>query len=80
MTTYKLLTKTEMLQAFPEIPASIVCEPTTKELIRVLCHLIDSSQSHQSEANNGLNLLHICLPEGLYREFITDPTVQAYPQ
>ncbi len=80
MTTCKLLTKTEFLQAFPESPASIVGEPTMKELIKVLRHLIDSSQYHQSEANNGLNLLHICLPEDLHCAFITDPTVQAYLQ
>ncbi len=55
MTAYKPLTKTEMLKAFPESPASIVGKPTMKELIRVLHHLINSSQSHQSEANNGLN-------------------------
>jgi hypothetical protein len=80
MSTYKTLTGTEMLQAFPEIPASIVGEPTTKELIRVLHHLINSSQSHQSEANNGLNLIHICLPKDLYGAFITDPDAQDYPQ
>ncbi len=78
--TYKLLIKTEMLAAFSERPASIVGKPTMKELIRVLRHLIDASQSHQYEANDGLNLLHICLPEVLYRVVITDPTVQAYPQ
>ncbi len=55
MTTYKLLTKTEMLQAFPKSLAGKVGKPTMKELIRVLRHLIDSSQSHQSEANNVLN-------------------------
>ncbi len=80
MSIYKPQTKTEMLAAFPDSPASIVGEPTMKELIRVLQHLINASQSHQSEANNGLNLLHICLPEELYRAFITDPTAQAYLQ
>ncbi len=80
MSTYKPLTKTEMLAAFPDSPASIAGEPMMKELIRVLRHLIDASQSHQSEENNGLNLLHICLPEDLYRAFITDPAAQAYPQ
>ena len=80
MSTYKLLTKHEMLQAFPESPAAIVGEPAMKELIQVLRHLIDSSQSHKSESNNGLNLLHICLPEDLYHAFITNSTVQAYPQ
>ena len=80
MSTYKPLTKTEMLHVSSESPAGIVGEPTMKELIRLLRHLIDASQSHQSEANNGLNLLHICLPEDLYHAFITDPTVQMYLQ
>ncbi len=80
MTTYKSLTKTEMIQTIPESPASIVGESMMKELIQVLRHLIYISQSHQSEANNGLNLLHICLPEDLYRAFVTNPMAQAYPQ
>ncbi len=69
-----------MLQAFPESPAAIVGEPSMKELIGVLGYLIDCSQSHESEANNGLNLLHICLSEDLYCAFVTDLAAQAYPQ
>ncbi len=80
MSTYKPQTKTETLAAFTASPASIVGEPTMKALIRVLRHIIDASQSHQSEANNGLNFLHICLPEDLYCAFITNPMVQTYPQ
>ena len=69
-----------MLQEFPESPAGIVVKPTMKELILMLRQLIDSSQSHQSESNNGLNLLHSCLLEDLYRVFIANFTVQVYPQ
>ncbi len=80
MSKYKPLTKHEMLQAFPESPAAIVGEPTMKELIRVLQYLIDCLQSHESEENNGLNLLQQCLPEELYCAFVTNPVKQAYPQ
>ncbi len=80
MSTYKPLTKTEILQAFPESPAVIVVKPTIKELIQVLRHLIDSSQYHQSKADNDLNQIHICLPEDLYHDFVTNLKTQAYPQ
>ena len=80
MSTYKLLTKHEMLQAFSESPAAIVGESTMKELMRVLQHLIDFSQSHESKANNALDLLNICLPEDLYHAFVTNLTAQTYPR
>ena len=68
-----------MLKAFPESVPAIVGEPTLKDIIRVLRHLIDCSQSHQVTNNNGLNLLHICLPPALYAFFVTDPANQQYP-
>ncbi len=80
MTTCKSLTKHEMLQVFTVSPESIVGEPTMKELIRVLRHLIDCSQSHKLESKNDLNLLHMCCPEELYRAFSTNSAAQQYLQ
>ncbi len=80
MTTYKPLTKHEMIQAFPESLAAIMVLHSMKELRRVLHHLIDCSQCHESEDNNGLNLLHICLQKELYRAFVSNPAAQVYPQ
>ncbi len=51
-----------------------------KDLIWLLRNLIDCSEFQKLEANNGLNSLHICLPEELYQAFITDPAAQQYPQ
>ena len=74
--TYSPASKADMLKAFPESVPAIVGEPTLKEMIRVLHHLIDCSQSHQVTNNNGLNLLHICLPAALYAFFVTNPANQ----
>ena len=77
--TYAPETKTDMLKAFPESLPAIVGESTLKEIIRVLHYLRDCSQSHQVKDNNGLNLLHICLPAALYKFFVTNPANQRYP-
>ena len=77
--TYAPASKADMLKAFPESVSAIVGEPTLKEIIRVLRHLINCSQLHQVQNNNGLNLLHICLPAALYEFFVTNPANQQYP-
>ena len=76
---YKPTSKAEMLAAFPESVPAIVGQPTLKEMIRILIHLISCSQSHHVEYGSGLNLLHICLPAALYAFFVTNPAHQQYP-
>ena len=76
---YKPTSKSEMLAAFPPSVPAIVGQPSLKEMIRLLMHLITCSQSHHVEYGNGLNLLHICLPEHLYQRFVADPANQPYP-
>ena len=76
---YKPTSKAEMLAAFPPSVPAIVGQPSLKEMIRLLMHLITCSQLHHVEYGNGLNLLHICLPAHLYENFVADPANQPYP-
>ena len=76
----KTISKAEMLEALlPSVP-DIVGEPTPKEMIHTLLYLINCAQSHQVPNNNGLNVLHICLPAALYAFFVMDPANQQYLQ
>ena len=80
MSTFKPTIKADMTAAFPDAVPGITGEPSLQELIRVLKHLIVCSQSHETQGNNNLNLLHVCLPNHLYERYLTDPVNQAYPQ
>ena len=71
----KPTTKADMMAAFPEPPAKIQGEPTLRELLRVLDHLMTCSQMHNYDLST-CNLLYIFIPEILYAKY----TNEAYPQ
>ena len=75
----KPTSKADMAAAFPEKVPIIQGEPTMQELIQVLFHLVKCEQSHVTEGNNALNLLHKALPTNLYRHYLSDPENQVYP-
>ena len=76
---YSPTSKVDMMKAFPENIATIVGKPTLKEIVRVLRHSIDFSQSHEVQDKNSLNLLHIYLPVELYVFFVTNPANKQHP-
>ena len=61
-----------MMACFPPAVPIIQGEPTTKELIRVLHHLMTCSQSHET-AFSEQNLLYVCLPANLYATHTANP-------
>ena len=63
-----------MLAAFPEAAPKINGQPTLRELIRVIQHLIQCSQTHESDISP-LKLLFLCIPPELYSNY----TAEAYP-
>ena len=77
---YSSASKVDMLKVFLESPVAITGESTSKEMIHILHHLVDCIQSHEVKDKNNFNLLHICLPQGLYNFFVTDLSNQQYPQ
>ena len=63
-----------MLASFPGTVPKIISKPTMKKLVRLLCHLIDCSQSVDYEMSP-LNFLFICIPEWLYRYYTNEPYI-----
>ena len=49
------------------------------ELLRVSKHLMACSISYRTDGNNGLNLLHRCVPASIYRTYLADPANQTFP-
>ena len=72
---YKPTSEADMLAGFPESPGAIVGQPTSKSLFKALRHLMECSQSHEVEGNNGLNLLHIAVTWAMHEYFMQDPEV-----
>ena len=69
---YKPTSEADMLVGFLESPGAIIGQPTSKSLFKALRHLMECSQSHKVEGNNGLNLLHIAVTGAMYEYFIQD--------
>ena len=70
---YKPTSEADMLAGFPESIGMIVGRPTSKSLFRALRHLMECSQSHKVEGNNGLNLLHIAVTGAMCVYFMRNP-------
>ena len=68
-----------MLAGFPDIVERIQGEPTLRELLRILKHLMACAISYSTEGNNGFNLLHRAIPDSIYNSYLTDPANQTYP-
>jgi len=69
---HKPLTKDEMLAAFPEACPKVIGQPTMRELIRVLMHMILCSQSCDYALSN-CNFLFVCVPDWLYGLYTQEP-------
>ena len=65
-------TKADMLAAFPEAPPKIIGKPNLREIIRVMYHLMECSQSHESAASP-LGLLFACLPQAMWVAYSQGP-------
>ena len=65
-------TKADMLAAFPETPPKMIGKPDLREIIRVMYHLMECSQSHESAASP-LGLLFACLPQAIWGAYSQDP-------
>ena len=63
-----------MIAAFPEAAPKINGQPTLRELIRVLDHLMRCAQTHETDISP-LKLLFLCIPPELYANY----TGEAYP-
>ena len=70
---YKPTSEADMLAGFPESPGAIIGRPTCKSLFKALRNLMECSQSHEVEGNNGLNLLHIAVTGAMYEYFMHNP-------
>ena len=79
MVDHKHTTKADMIAAFPEIVDTIQGEPTVRNFLRVLQHLMVCVESHDY-SNNKLNFLHlhVCLDKDLYVVHTTDPYPRIY--
>ena len=67
--------KADMITAFPEAVSKVNGAPNLREIIRVMHHLMQCSQSHTSDAST-LGLLFACLPQIIWSAYSQD----AYPQ
>ena len=70
---YKPTSEADMLAGFPESPGAVMGRLTSKSLLKALRHLMECSQLHEVEGNNGLNLLHIAVTGAMYKYFMCDP-------
>ncbi len=73
-TFYKPTSKGKMLECFPAAPPKINNDPTTRELIRVLQHLILSGQTHEVDYCKN-NLLFLVIEQNIWPQF----SDQAWP-
>ena len=71
--------KTDVLAGFPTPVEAISGEPTLRELLRILKHIMMCAILFRTESNNGLNMLHQSLPLLLYRNYVSDPDTQDHP-
>ena len=67
--------KADMIAAFPDAVPKINDAPNLREIIRVMHHLMQCSQSHASDAST-LGLLFACLPQIIWSAYSPDD----YPQ
>jgi hypothetical protein len=77
MVDHKHTSKADMIAAFPEIVEMIQGEPTMRDFLRVLQHLMVCAESHDY-SNSKLNFLHVCLDANLYGLHTTDPYPKTY--
>ena len=77
MVDHNLTSKSDMFAAFPEVVEIIQGEPTMREFLRVLQHLMLSAESHEY-SNSKLNFLHVCLNKELYAVHTTDAYLAIY--
>jgi hypothetical protein len=77
MVDHKHTSKADMIAAFPEIVEMIQGEPTMRDFLRVLQHLMVCAESHDY-SNSKLNFLHVCLDANLYGLYTTDPYPRTY--
>ena len=71
-TIHKITPKATMIAAFPTAISPVIGEPTARELIRVLRHIILCSQSHSVDYCRQ-NLLFLCVREPSWPHFSSDP-------
>ena len=69
---YKFTSKVDMIAAFPASPAVIQGEPTMREFLRALQHLMVCAKSHEYSLFT-LNLIYECLPASLHDVHTKDP-------
>ncbi len=74
--TNKPTNKSDMLAAFPEAVPKIIGEPTIRELIRVLRHLMLCSQTQAYDLSN-TNLLFVCVPPEIFSNYDPNPYPEA---
>ena len=70
--TITTTTKADMLAAIPEAPPKMIGTPNLREIIRVMYHLMECSQSHESAASP-LGLLFVCLPQAMWGAYSNNP-------
>lgn len=66
--------KSTILGGFPAKVAPIEGNPTLREQIQILWHIMNCAQSHYTD-HSTMNWLYVCLPADLYKRF----TIEAYP-
>ena len=71
-------TKADMLAAFPETIAKMIGKPNLREIIRVMYHMMECSQSHESTASP-LGLLFACLPPSMWSAYSQDAYLSDVP-
>ena len=72
---FKLLTKSEILEAFPAPEQPITGEMNLRELIRIIVHMMKCAQAVQYEGQP-LAFLYLACPENIWPNYSQDP----YPQ
>ena len=70
--TPNFTSKADMLTAFPEPIAKIIGKPNLREIIRIMYHMMECAQSHESAAS-ALGLLFACLPPTMWTAYSQDP-------
>ena len=74
MSSHVITTKVEMLSSFPPPVAAMTSEPTLRELLRVLIHMMACAKAIKTEISP-LNYLFLVLSQELY----ANQTQEQYP-
>ena len=80
MATFKTLSETEVLVAFPAAPSAIIEDITLCDLIRLILHFMHCAQTVKND-NHALNYLYMACPDIFWANYSGDayPATPAHP-